>query len=251
MRDLLDPGVYTAIEAQYRAARPLSESDYEGGREEEDSLTGAVMKGLQDSLQGEHEGFVWRTSVSKLRGRGPGALERRTGADVMIEIEVRDRANNVTGQKGLLGQAKTDWGSRDGRLVEQARRMEEVAPGAAVVVDYTRQGATACSATAAIDADGRRRGVAEGSMKPLGELLAEDFLTCRVGARGMSYDRSRKQIVYAAPSAILRIGYVMEFHLLTTVGPLGLRGTAGWLRRRPRPTRELDLDDLGEVYRGR
>ncbi|GAB4205504.1 MAG: hypothetical protein OHK0013_21460 [Sandaracinaceae bacterium] len=228
MRDLIPAEVFSAIQEQYRSARPITGDDFKESREDEDTLSGAFGKGLREAVRGARDGYVWSTHVTKTRGRGKGALEKRTGADVVIEIEVRDATGGVVGQKGLLGQAKTEWGPRDRRLVNQAERMEEVAPNASVVIDYRPDGTTACRSSSAISAEGRRK---DAKMKPLGDLLADEFLTCEVGRRGMSYDDVRRQMLVAAPEGILRIPYVAELHVLTTVEPLGKKAVAR-LRRR-------------------
>src|SRR5437763_1549663 len=128
MRDAIPHNVFDAIQRQYRESLPLDPRDYEDLRGDEDSITGAEGSALRRQVSGQRGGMSWETRVKKLRGRGPGAPERGLGADLIIEIEVRDSRGDVVARKGLLAQAKKEWKGKDSVLLDQVRNMETHVP---------------------------------------------------------------------------------------------------------------------------
>jgi hypothetical protein len=70
--------------------------------------------------------------------------------------------------------------------------MESLAPGASAALDYSPSGYICADGQSVIAADGNRRSLAEGKAVPFGEFLAERFLTCEVGLRGLYYEAHRK-----------------------------------------------------------
>lgn len=56
MHDLIPPGVFAQIQEQYRAARPVTRDDFDESREDEDTLTGALGKGLREAIRGARDG---------------------------------------------------------------------------------------------------------------------------------------------------------------------------------------------------
>jgi hypothetical protein len=195
------------LQEQYRNVTPLHPMDYEDLKGDEDSLTGAFSVRLRDAIRGSTNGVTWDTRVKKLRGRGPGAPEHATGADMIIEVHVRDPEGRLIDSKGLLAQAKKNWQSADAWLLAQAQLMERIAPGASIAVDYN-SGCGAVEAAVVIATSGRR----PQGLRPVGELLADEFLPCKIGRLSMFYDETSE--VLHVPS----LDGIEVFHLVYPVG---------------------------------
>jgi len=68
--------------------------------------------------------------------------------------------------------------------------------GGGIIVDYTPHGYAACPIAAAIESNGNRRTVAGlGQLHPLGQILANDFLACRIGIQGLYYDQQMEKFL--------------------------------------------------------
>jgi len=76
----------------------------------------------------------------------------------------------------------------DSRLLEQVRRMESLANNCSAVIDYSSTGYTAVAGTDVIVAGANRRALPSQSLTSLGDFLADRFLGCQVGYRGLYYD---------------------------------------------------------------
>ena len=84
----------------------------------------------------------------------------------------------------------------DSDLRRQADNLSRI-PGSAVVVDYTPSGYYAVGAESVVEAEGDRRKIPETAVSGLGDLLAEQFATCRVGRRDLYYDAARQQMFFS------------------------------------------------------
>ena len=111
------------------------------GLVEEPDITSRIGQRLEDRFNGKSIGkHVVRVITETVPSRGPGSLEKPTGADLYIAISVRPQIGpEVT--KGVLVQAKRkaklqDWSD----LGEQCRRMCNVSKKGSVVWLYSPQG---------------------------------------------------------------------------------------------------------------
>src|SRR6267142_4077001 len=148
IRDLLPPALIKVIRERYLAAVADAEQKFMFSEADEDSLTGALGNAISMAkpmvFYSDSGAFDYQISYQKVRGRGPGAPERRYGIDGLFQIEVTDREGRVLLRKGLPFQAKKHWEGTDSRLVEQMKAIN-LNPCNAIVVDYDRSGYSACS----------------------------------------------------------------------------------------------------------
>jgi hypothetical protein len=192
MRDLLPDFVRETIRDRYITGVADAEAGFDHGSAEEDSLTGALGHAISTrhpiSQAVGDETFVWEIYYRKLRGRGPGAPEKKYGADGVFQIEVSDGDGRLLRRKGLPFQAKKGWSAADRDLVSQTRAMVDTT-GDGIVIDYTRHGYTSCPASAVIEAGGRKSAASKaGAISPLGQVLGNEFLDCTVGKEGLFFD---------------------------------------------------------------
>jgi hypothetical protein len=156
-------------------------------------LSGSIATVLREAVRGSRAGFEWTTSVKKVRGRGHGAGEKRYGADLAIEIQIKQRDGAVR-RKTLLVQSKKEWDATDAKLRDQAQKIA-LLPGSGVVVDYRPDGYRAVSVDAAANADGDARKVADNEFRDFGDVLGSDFLECKIGSTNIYYDVDEDIIV--------------------------------------------------------
>lgn len=219
MRDILSPRIFGALHDRYTAGVADAEAAFDQHRADEDSLTGALGQSLATTRPLVFRGPLGVIAVDityrKLRGRGRNAPEKIFGADGIFQLEVRGHDGNMIRRKGLPFQAKTGWKGKDKKLLAQAQNMERHTPGS-IVVDYSRSGYSACTAQAAIAANGSRAQVDRfGSMKKLGQVLGNDFLECKIGKVGLFYDADIERF---ADSPLFEGDLDV---ITTTVAPLG------------------------------
>lgn len=229
MQEFLPAEILAAIAAQYRQAGTAAVRNYETQKADEDSLTGALGGSLA-MVEGEAVvdgiNYTWRTRSWKVRGRGKGAPESINGADAFLEFEVIDADGKPLRTKVLPLQAKKVWGRKDPKLVEQVRKMQSLC-GASLVVDFRPEAYFAIEGGVVLAAEGRRKSVPPDRIKPLGELLADDFLTCKIGAIGLRYDDAAQllrdangRVLYAsAANAIRTTVRIQRETLATTKAP--------------------------------
>ena len=130
--------------------------------------------------------YSYQVSYRKIRGRGPRAPEKLLGADGIFQIEVNDEHGRQT--KGLPFQSKKGWRSTDSKLLAQARQMLETA-GNGIVIDFRPDRFSACRAEDVVHNHANRRLIDRaGRIRPLGQLLGDDFLDCRIGRPGLFFD---------------------------------------------------------------
>jgi len=189
--DFLPEGVKGAIRDAYRTGVADVEDKFESHKADEDALTGALGQMVSRGpwvIFADGKTYTCRISYTKLRGRGHGAPEKKLGADGFFQIDVRDQQGEPVLQKGLPFQAKNQWSRADKKFIEQAGNMVRSA-GQGLVIDYAPNGFSACTAHDLIEARGRKRTLKQqGRLRPLGQVLGNDFLDCKVGVHGLVYD---------------------------------------------------------------
>jgi len=159
---------------------------------DEDSLTGALGHALSTPhpiVVTAFKGAVYSFSIEsyKILGKGPGAPEKRTGADGIIQISVEGEGKAIFA-KGLPFQAK-----KLNRYHEA-----EVAPQAADMFRTSRSGIVLRFGPDGYDARDVRHSVLEASdeviqtprgFAPLGTVMGDWFLKCEIGRRGLIFRR--------------------------------------------------------------
>lgn len=219
MRDILPDKVVEAIAKQYRNATREAVQDFDGQRGDEDSLTGALGSVLRRTTQGVMTvggiRYNWRTTSRKLRGRGRGAPENRTGMDAIVELEVW-ADGEFKGRKSLPVQSKKQWQGRDRLLEGQARKLAEI-PGGGIVVDYEADAYSAVDARVAADAGGNRANVPPDSFRELGDVLAGGFLECTIGSRDLYFDAERELLIHVEGGVLRATAIGAEYRVLTRV----------------------------------
>jgi hypothetical protein len=191
MIDLLPPQLLQSLRDRYLAGVADAEFFYSQNSADEDAVTGALGQALamRDPVifSNGRQQYQLQVSYRKVRGRGPNAAEKRFGIDGVFQIRITDQYDEVVRQKALPFQAKMNWRGKNKDLAVQAGKMEVLQGG--IVIDYTPTGYSACPSKAVFASHGSRPQVERfGVVRPLGQVLANDFLNCTVGKIGAFYE---------------------------------------------------------------
>lgn len=183
--------------------RGISEAveDYWLASATEDALTAYLGKSLRQrertvEVQTRQEVprvWTWSMKYATLGSHGPKTAESYVGADGLFELTVDDSFSRRT--KSLLFQAKKERDFSD-RLLRQAISLLTWRE-AAIVIDYSPDAFHAFSVGEVILE--KRSGVRAIGM-PLDELLAERYLTCKIGDTALEYDAKRQVLSWKAKS---------------------------------------------------
>lgn len=199
MRDILPGIVVDTLRDRYLAGVLDAVNTFDMNAADEDALTGALGQSIATprelTFSTEKGIFVIQIGYTRLRGRGKDAPEKKFGSDGVFQIAVSDNHGRLVRSKGLPFQSKKGWRSTNKKLASQAQDMERNTAGGIVIV-FTRSGYSGCSASAVIEAGGNRQ-VANsmGAIKPLGQILGDDFLNCSIGTKGLYYDPQMEQFL--------------------------------------------------------
>lgn len=221
--------VFTTLASRVRDSGNVAHRGYEDFREEEDSLTGdlgAQIRQATDGIRVTGDGgreWIVRTRIKKFRGRGDGALEKPTGADGIVQVEVLDADGNLTAAKGMLFQSKKSRASlTDADLIEQVRRMQDLVPDASAVFEYSDGGYSAVSSRdflRSVEAHSHNKIQRVQGKKPLGDFLSDTFLACNVGVGGLYYDSHRRRLVAPDTAGGKIVSYRLDYRFFITVTP--------------------------------
>lgn len=172
-------------------------AEYESAAEDEDTLTGHLGAKLTtrarrvvvraDEIPGT---WTWSLSYTKFRGRGPGATEKRLGADGIFELALAAEGRPAE-LKSLLFQSKME-GSGGADLVEQCARLSTWRE-AAVVLAYSPERISAYSIDSVLAARGLPK---RAQSTQLDTYLAHSFVACLVGDNDLRYIPSRRTLVW-------------------------------------------------------
>lgn len=226
MKDTLPSAVLEPIAGYLRTVGRRAHRSWAVNHAHEDSLTGAAFADLHTHrtrrVVVDSREWLWRVRARKFGSGGKASEERRTGADGIVELEVRYLPTGVVEQKGLLIQAKKEWSGADARLEEQVERMEGLAPGCSAAISYSPRGYVAADGRAVLVAVGNRRLVSDSQVVPLGDFLADRFLPCESGLRGLHYD-ARRQLLHlpAQPARPNAIAFFIPERLRIEIEALG------------------------------
>lgn len=190
--DLVPRAVIESIRDRLIVGVADAEAGFEYSKADEDTLTGALGQSILRNgsvvIRINGEEYAVRTYYRKVRGRGSGAPEKPTGADGIFQIEVLNADGTPVWTKGLPFQSKKEWRGTNSRLASQAGDMIAMA-GQGLIIDYSSVGYRACSASAVLEHSGRATAVSKArGLRPLGQILGNDFLDCTVGVEGLTYD---------------------------------------------------------------
>lgn len=213
MIDIIPSELFRGIQAHVRDRTTHAEEGWAAGSDEEDTLTGDFGGSLRTAWaehdeKGTH--WQWRITYKKFRGRGAGALEKETGADGIFQIEVYPDDDGLVVTKGIIFQAKKVKGSSRADLLDQVQKMERIAPYGSAVFEFGPDGYKGASGNEIlILAD--QSGHIPHAQESLAGYLADKFLPCRSGLRGMYYDAVRHRLVVpgaeGAKIVELRLGH--------------------------------------------
>jgi hypothetical protein len=179
------------------ALREVADSvcrDHFGGITQEPQITSRIGQALEQRLVGSNfNGYTVEVVTQDFPDRGPGALERRVGADLYVGVRVVSE-RHVQLSKGMIAQAKKwPWLTPEDRfgVVEQSKRMLERSPASYVWV-YTADGVGVVNAEKVVER--RSRNLA--NRRRLDEVLSE-ILACNEGdpLRGLPSGQPLRQQV--------------------------------------------------------
>jgi hypothetical protein len=208
MLDILPTEVVHELQDHLRSGCAHAEDGWEGGQADEDALTGDLGASLRTKWQsvatGDGSAWRWRLKYTKFRGKGTGAEEKAIGADGIFQIEMEDTSSGEMHNKGLLFQAKKHNDRHKKKLFEQATAMGELAENASAIFEYGPRMYRGFDASHVDENFGSTKRNGAGSR--LGDYLADDFLPCKVGLRGLYYESARRTLfIPKAPKGFRRI----------------------------------------------
>lgn len=209
MKDTMPPQVYDAIQRHLLLRGNQAHRAWESASEDEDSLTGDFGRTMATpwvdrAVNVNGETWYWRVGYKKFRGRGPGAFESHSGADGIFQIEVSRADGGSVHHKGILFQAKTQKLGFGSQLISQVTTMEEIAPKGSAVFEFGPEGYRAIRGGEYLEELGNHRRLPRDVVQPIGGFLADEFLPCEAGVRGMYYDGMRRQLLVPSPKGPLR-----------------------------------------------
>jgi hypothetical protein len=207
LRDVVPEMVITTIRERLITGVADAEANFDDSFADEDSLTGALGQAIAHThpvrIQIGDQEYIVRVHYRKVRGRGPRAPERPFGADGVFQIAVLNRDGRPVWRKGLPFQSKKNWMGADANVVTQARKMIETA-GTGLVIDYSENGYTACPADIVVEREGRARELRQArQLRPLGQVLGNDFLECRIGREGLYFDSGTEAFEFEKPFQLI------------------------------------------------
>lgn len=215
LAQVIPQAVYEEIRQQYREASFLDEEDFDDLRAAENSLTGVVASALRRHIRGEKDGIRWETRAKIVRGNGPAAPEGGLGADLVIEINVRDDSDRIVARKVALAQAKIEWSSGSG-LREQLQAIETLAPNASIFIDYRSDGCMATTGSKVVSPQSEHDNM-QNTMKTLGLLLADEFMPCLVGRQDLHFDVATERLWRAEGTTLRAVSFHVGKIVQTTV----------------------------------
>jgi hypothetical protein len=206
----LPRNVYEAVGKHLRSVGRRAHRDWEINQAHEDSLTGALFSQLATHrtrrISVDRGEWLWRIKAYKFGSGGRGSQEKLIGADGILEVEIWHHGSGTIDHKSILIQAKKQWAGRDARLVKQINSIESIASGSSVAFDYGPDGYSAVRGQHVLTAEGYKYQLSGHQIEPLGDFLADQFLACTAGVKGLYYDPRRKllhpPVQPTGPSAI-------------------------------------------------
>lgn len=180
MLDILPDFLVKNIQTHIREQSLEGEFGWEHANEEEDTLTGDYLSQLRTNWNNSSD-WKWRIKYTKVRGRGPGAYEKKIGADGIITIEFENNGERT--YKSIIFQSKKKGNNN---IKEQLKKMDDTLPDGNMVLVFTPRGYFA------------ERGSEFTNDRNMniraGDYLADEFIGCKNGQWGVEYDGGRKSL---------------------------------------------------------
>ena len=218
MQNQMPSQVFAAIQNHLRTASELGEHGWEAGEDEEDTLTGHYL----GKLQTDHwkvfftpvGRWRWRVIYKKFASKSLDAPEKHLGADGIVQIEIEDVRRRELQYKGLLFQAKKRGKYQKKQLLKQAKQMEEIVPGGSAVFEYGPRQYFGIEAEIVLGH--KRLEDSNDEATRLGDFLADKFMPCTVGRRGLHYT-GRALLVPEETNSVARIRKKLKHRLTILV----------------------------------
>jgi len=184
---LLPDPILASIQKHIRRKSISNESGWDAGKDEEDTLTGHYLSNLQTDrwvrVYLRDRSWKWKITYKKFGSKGKDAPEKYLGADGIVQIELQDLKQRVSYYKGMLFQAKKLYALE---AIDQARTMEAIAPDGSCIILYGPQQYEGIASKELLESEDKLEPL--NAHIRLGDLIADSFLQCLVGLRGLHYD---------------------------------------------------------------
>jgi len=174
------------------------EENFETCWEDEDALTGALLASIQTKEWQSNSGWKWKITANFLRGRGPNAIQSKTGADGIISLNINSGNAHIQ-TKSIIFQAKKKGNGTS--LKTQIENMNSILPYGNMVIIYSKNGY--------FGQTGKDYDKAKNNIK-FGNYLSDIFLGCYNGQWGVYYDRELKRIIFDDDKN--SINSIIEYH---------------------------------------
>lgn len=151
-----------------------AENGWENSNQDEDTITGDFLGNLRTSGWITNENIRYQFNYKKFRGRGKDALEKRTGADGIITIEIEK--DGKVYYKSFVFQAKKNGNNS---INKQHDLMKKHFPNGNIIFRYGPNGYNI-----------------EGFNKKLTicAFISDEFLECNYGIEGLRYDSKKENL---------------------------------------------------------
>lgn len=164
--------VKKALSEHIKSKCKHAESGWENSNEDEDTITGDFLGNLRTSDWITSNNVHYKFNYNKFRGRGKGALEKKTGADGIVTVEI-ERGGSID-YKSFVFQAKKIGNNS---INAQQAVMKKFFPNGNVIFRYGPEGYKI-----------------EGFHKEttICAFIIDEFLECNFGIEGLRYDSKQK-----------------------------------------------------------
>jgi hypothetical protein len=196
MYDIIPAEVLDRIGRAYERAVARATERYSHWSADEDKATGGVGGTMEQLVKGQKtvdgRSYRWNTTQWALLGKSKKSAEREYGADVVIEIELRDEEDQTIVKKVLPVQNKKEKVYDNAKLAEQAGQLNQL-PGGGLVVSFSERGFVSCEAGVVSEAGGAWSKIPGSQKSDFGRALSQDFLRCKVGSWDIDF-LARQQV---------------------------------------------------------
>ena len=208
MTEFIPKPVLDAIGHHFKVTGRRAHHKWSINQAHEDALTGALFADLTTrrlrTTFANGKRWRWGVTATKFGSGGKASEEKKSGADGIVEIELENLESGMCQHKSMLIQAKKGWTGMDSKLLHQVSDMENLAPGATGLFDYSSNGYHGIDGREVIHAEGNRRHIPN-LLTGVGDFLADRFLVCKVGMRGMYFDANRRLLYLPHRASALKL----------------------------------------------
>lgn len=169
-----------------RETESAERNRYSFFKSNEEYVTSAILERLATVEWQRSGGVKWRVQVHKTGNSGETA-ESKIGADGIIQIAVYDKGGRLLETKGLLFQAKKTTNKDKIKLEKQIQDMKNVAGGkACAIFIYDEVSGFFAKGVDEFRFEDLNNKITK---QKLQSFISNDFLDCKVGVKGLRYDR--------------------------------------------------------------